>query len=360
MTIYIVNLALIILLGNLLCIKGQKGKKAFMVLVALQLTLLVGLRAESVGRDTPAYLRLFFHNFEGVALNLDFFTSSNQEAGYRLFGWLMRQVSGQNFVYLTAVAAVPIILVCRGVYKHSFDPVLSMATFVALRPYAFLFTGMRQGIALGICFYAYRYIVEKKLFPFLACVLLAVTFHRSAVAFIPAYFLSRIHLNVKGFTIIALIGALILVARGPIAAVLAGVLEPAGHFAGYASRAFTGSGDAIMQGGLSITLVYLALLVFSQVRRHRIIEIDDNANALSVFTYFAFLFYLLGFMGSIFYRVAMYYAWFAILLLPLLSDSFKECKERLIFKYATYAVLSAQFIHFGPGFTLLPFKFFWQ
>lgn len=358
MTIYVVNLAIVILLGNLLCRNKQYGKKAFMILVCLQLILLCGLRADTVGRDTYGYVCLYFDKVMQTPLNAGFFAKFPTEKGFYLLTKLISFLSTDYTLWFIVVAAIPIILICLTVYKYSKDVVLSMAVFIALRPYAFLFTGLKQGIALGICFYSYRYIVEKKFFPFIACVLLAATFHRSSAIFILAYFLSRIRLDKKGFTMAILIGTISLVAIGPLLSkVNYFILKPLNVYSNYAISAFK---SEELNSGLSTVILYTILLIYGLVNRQKIIDTNKNADAIFGFIYLSVIFYLSGLLGSILYRIAMYFGWFIILFLPDITNIFKEGKDRFIFKYVLYSVLFAQFLYFGPGFSLVPYVFFWQ
>ena len=84
MTIYVVNLALVILLGSIVYLNKKYGKKIFMILVCLQLILLCGLRSMTVGRDTYAYVNLYYPNVIRTPLNANFFRVFNRESCYNL------------------------------------------------------------------------------------------------------------------------------------------------------------------------------------------------------------------------------------------------------------------------------------
>lgn len=66
-------------------------------------------------------------------------------------------------------------------------------------------------MALSILMISVDFIQKKKTIPFILTVLLAASFHKTALVFLPAYFLTKIELNKKTFSIfMASAGALIL------------------------------------------------------------------------------------------------------------------------------------------------------
>ena len=68
---------------------------------------------------------------------------------------------------------------------------------------------VRQDLAVAIVFLSYVFILKKKFFPYILCVLLAMSIHRSAILFVPAYFVGRIDLSMKS-AVLAYLGAFFL------------------------------------------------------------------------------------------------------------------------------------------------------
>jgi len=348
MTIYIINLALIIILGDIICLNKKNGKKIFIILSCLQLILLVGLRSETVGRDTYGYIHFYYQHVINTPLNFGFFQEFSKERGYYLLTKLISLISTEYPLLLTITAAIPLVLMGIIVYRYSKDVVLSMATFVGLRSYAFLFTGTRQSIALGICFYSYRFIVEKRFIPFALCVLLAISFHLSAIAFLPAYFFSRIRLDAKNLTFLAGFAFLIYFLRNFLFLRVSSVL-------GYHYMMDTAYG-----GGISTIIVYSLILFFGLLHRKKILIKDSTAELTFTYIFLSIILYIIGYNISVINRIAIYFGWFIILLLPHIVNIFKLGIDRMLVKYLLYIIIFLQFLYFGPGFSLVPYKFFWQ
>ena len=351
MTIYVVNLAIVILLGTIVYLNKKYGKKIFMILVCLQLILLCGLRLMTVGRDTYSYVNLYYPNVIGTALNANFFRVFNRESGYYLLTKLISLISTEYPILLIVVSSIPLILLCITVYKYSKDVVLSMTTFIALRPYAFLFTGIRQSIALGICFYSYRFIKEKRFIPFAACVVIASSFHTSAIVFLLAYLLNKIKLNIKNFVIVILTFPVVLMLRNPI-------LTMFNPFLGQLRYQY--SGDMSFEDGLGTILVYSMIFIIGLMHRKHMIQRDEKSDILFLLVLLSISFYILGYVVSSFTRIAIYFGWFMILFLPQITSIFKVDRERVLVKFGLYAIMFIQFLYFGPGFSLVPYKFFWE
>lgn len=62
---------------------------------------------------------------------------------------------------------------------------------------------MRQGVAVGLCFFSCKYIEKKELKKFIVVVFIAFLFHKTALIFFISYFLRNIELNkIKGMILI--------------------------------------------------------------------------------------------------------------------------------------------------------------
>src|SRR5690606_11238153 len=59
--------------------------------------------------------------------------------------------------------------------------------------YLILMNGMRQTIAGCIFIYSIKYIQERKLLPYIICILLATTIHKSAIILVVIYFIPQLN-----------------------------------------------------------------------------------------------------------------------------------------------------------------------
>lgn len=140
--------------------------------------------------DTYAYLR----NFHSLSSNLSEgwkIAVASKSPGFVMMGVMIKQLFGDNEipyrVVITMVHSIPIIAVLR---KYSDNYLFSIYLFISLCMHlSWMMNGMRQFIAVTIIFAATPWIIEKKYFHVMLVILLASTFHNTALFMIPVIFL---------------------------------------------------------------------------------------------------------------------------------------------------------------------------
>jgi hypothetical protein len=68
---------------------------------------------------------------------------------------------------------------------------------------------IRQSAGMACCLFSYRYIEKKQLFKFLLCVLIGYYFHKTAVVFLPAYWIANAYISTRQCVIILIISIII-------------------------------------------------------------------------------------------------------------------------------------------------------
>ena len=188
----------------------------YCLVATLSLALFCGLRHQSVGTDSERYYYMIGSEFN-VTFNqiLDNYMpgrAENREVEELPRDVVFYAVTDQLrmcglseygvfcFYALFYVGAVGWLI-----YRYSDNPIVSFFAFMALGSYIFYFTGIRQSIAAGWCMFAYPFIQKRKFLFFVFFVLVAMLFHKSAVIFIPAYFVCRTEVRISRLLILAAI-----------------------------------------------------------------------------------------------------------------------------------------------------------
>ena len=122
-----------------------------------------------------------------------FFANAIYEAGFSFY----------IFTFLLAIAAITIKY--KAFTEHAIYPAFAMLLF--MYPTLLVSDGgqMRQGMAMGILLFSFKYIKERKLLLFLFIVYLAASFHTSAAVFIITYWIVLIPMNSTRILIAVLI-----------------------------------------------------------------------------------------------------------------------------------------------------------
>lgn len=116
---------------------------------------------------------------------------------------------------------------------------------------------MRQFIAMAIFMYAIKYIINRKIFIYFALIIVAFMFHKSAIVFIPLYWLSRIKIN--DFVGLALIPSSVVLSE-----IIRRLLVKITNFLGIYSNYFNGQFDSADRQWdfIIFNLILLLLMIF--------------------------------------------------------------------------------------------------
>ena len=176
--------------------------KRYIIFMMLLLILQSGLRHMSVGTDTYPYYLHFFLDVEKSSWQslwnecLDYFNSgTGKDPGYRLFLKAIQYVLPTFQLYLLGLAAFVFYGLGKLLVRYTssnYEVLLAMALYQCLYYSFFSITGLRQTMATGFLFLAIPYVVKRKPVRFIFLVLLAATQHKSALLFMPIYFLPHI------------------------------------------------------------------------------------------------------------------------------------------------------------------------
>jgi len=160
-------------------------KKRMSVFVYFLLVLQVGLRWQT-GTDWDPY----FIHFEQISNISDvFFSIIAFEPGYTLFVLAVKYLWNSYTVFLVVHALVYYALIFSAFKKLS--PYLFISLLVFYATSMGVLGSNRQLIALGICLYALRYVIDKNAMKFFILIAFASLIHITAVIFIIYYFLNK-------------------------------------------------------------------------------------------------------------------------------------------------------------------------
>lgn len=179
MLVYVATYLLLFGVSFLNTINRNKKSILFLVII-LFLICHDGFRWET-GTDWEDY----YNTFERCLI-YDF---DNFEIGYVTMMRIIRGITDEYAVFLFLHAVIVYALMGYFLWKYSPMPTLSLFFL-----YGFMLPllGMnRQYVALAICLISVIFIFRRQFIHFLLCVLLAFLFHKSALLFLPAYFLYR-------------------------------------------------------------------------------------------------------------------------------------------------------------------------
>lgn len=155
-------------------------------IISIILILQVGLRWET-GTDWNPYLD-HFNNSTSINLVL-INVVSGFDIGYSFIAFLFRSIFENYTLFLLFNSILFYTLVLIGNKRYSPYPFISLLFFYALT--IGILGSNRQLLAISICVYSLKYLISKKNFKFLLCVLVASTFHSTAILFLFFFFFNK-------------------------------------------------------------------------------------------------------------------------------------------------------------------------
>lgn len=171
----------------------------YAVSASLLLVLLLGLRHPSMGVDlgygrSYGYL-VSFSQISGMPWSALWMGQpfQNYEQGYVLLNKLLTALGLGEQGLLLVCGALSVLPIGCIVGRYSANCRSSLLIYLGLPAFWICFSGLRQGIALGISFFAYRFAAEKRWRLYLGTTMLACLFHSTAMVSLLVYPALRVY-----------------------------------------------------------------------------------------------------------------------------------------------------------------------
>ena len=214
MTVYYCALALLAAGGAVIWRTGVSPKKN-LIYGILAFLLLGGLSAVryDVGFDyANIYVPLYFQLFRGdVSV-----WNSVHEPGFVLLEKALQLISSNYQILFVVTSALICGLLFFFYWKNTYDLSLAIILFVLLGQYYSSMNFIRQTLAAVIALFAIPFLCRRKVWRYLLLILLASTFHASALILIPFYWINRIPVNKYSLPIYGGIGIVLFLFCRPI------------------------------------------------------------------------------------------------------------------------------------------------
>lgn len=346
---------LVLIVFSFLEVYNNKKYKGVWFVVAIMI-ILVGFR-DWVGVDYKPYRDMFLHFGEHtpyfIPLNKAIFGDMHLEVEwlYVLIGKWIYDLGLEFYLMTFAISLLAIPVKYFTFENVVVYPALSLLLYMF--PTYFTSDGgqIRQGVALGIIIFSFIFIKKRQLLWFIAMIYIAYGFHKSAIIFLPAYWLVLIPTNSKLITL-AIITSIIL---SPFKiylyiSLLEGIApnEVYEGFSAYETVDVEGTGNFIRFTDLICTMYAYFLITYNKEACEKIeyYEYMRNLGVIGICMYFVF-------RGSPVFsgRLSAYYLIFMTIVLPNIIASIKNVKIKkfshlfligyVVFYYFVFAIMQA-------------------
>lgn len=345
MKIYIAAIAASVLIAwigtRTTAYRKRKRHWVLILLSALPLILLIGLRHYSIGIDSPAYYRWFYRIRNGIEPDV--------------FEWLyvwLNKVIGKFDVEYTAMFLACAAIFCLPIFCRIFDDspdiIMSIFLFWAARYYFVYFNLVRQMLSAAILLYSIRFIERKDLKRFILCVVIAAGFHSSAYAFAILYFISEVKIEPKAIALGSVLAMAL--SRTPLIAFIVRIMSDT-KYEGYAEsegNSFAGLKFSFL---VLVAVLIIALLYYEDSRRYRIYL---NSQILAVWA--------TSMTGTVqlIERMRFTFGLPSIILLPMAINNIKDKRMQILARWGTvvgFAIYGYLCLRHDP-YNMVPYRLY--
>lgn len=173
----------------------QLDDQRFAVIYIYGVALFVGLSDMLGGYDRYIYGELFDNLADqlkvGTSIKLsDIYQAYSTEFGYIGFNWAVAHITNNRYIFIFLYTISMYAIILHSFRRYAKNYPLASILFMALVFY-FSFTYLRQMFAAAIIGLSIRYIIERKFLKYCAIIIVAFSFHNSAIIFFPMYFIAN-------------------------------------------------------------------------------------------------------------------------------------------------------------------------
>ena len=322
--------------------------------VCLYVLFLACFRAESVGTDLVNYKENF--KVWGQLSFRDVFRVINSDIGFVLYNWLVGHLCSHMYFFIICSAVITMVPVYITLHKYSHNPFMSLYLYICLGYLACTFNLVRQAIAISVLFYSYRYIVEKKTFKYFLCVIIAASFHKTAlIAVLICFFINENRTHIRLLKSLLLLFSVIAVTFIGMSAFV-----DLYNINDYSNAIVTGE-------GIPLLMLYILLGVcFYMIQKCPGKETKEERQLewRNLFTI-----YMIGVIVQIsavgfalLNRLTTYFMVFVVIFIPNILENMKDIRERTIAKIAIYGLYTLWFIYelYNDYSGIVPYAFMWS
>lgn len=332
-------------------VMSVERKKWYCILSGSLWILISGLRGLSVGADTSAYYYSYL-NIQNISFNellknilsKIVYDIGNRDPGYDFFVKLTQIISKNYQIFLLIVAAIFMVPFLTWVWRESKNPLISFVLYSSLFYAFFSITGIRQTIATAmVVLIGDKLIKERKLLPFLLLTFVASFIHKSALVFLPFYFISRIKISQKTIITAGLAFLFAVIFRNRLKSFFIAI-------SGYDDyiNAYEGAGST------TFTLFLMMIFVLSIFAYKRDDFLKKNQRFYSAL-YLAMFFVPLTWINPSAMRVVQYFSIYLVVLVPEMIEAvFFEKSKKIVTGIVVFLLVYFLF-RSSPTYV-----FFWQ
>ncbi|MBP3038586.1 EpsG family protein [Bacillaceae bacterium Marseille-Q3522] len=307
-----------------LCVRPNK----LLILIALSLLVLVSGLRTNIG-DTYFYK----HTYESNEFTWEYI-AKEKDIGFGILQMILKNFTDDPQILIFVTALLSNALIVMVLYHYSRMIELSLYVYITGGLFLISMNGIRQVLAAAIIFAATKFIIEGNWLKYLLIVLLAATFHQSALILIPIYFIVRYKAWSKATYILLLISVFIVIGYDLFSNLLFSTIKDTqyGHYAEF------------QEGGANIIRVAVEAvpLVLAYIGKDKLREIYPQSDYIVNMALVGLVFMIISTQNWIFARFSIYFSLYNLILISWVVKLFAEKFQRVVY----YGILVCFFLYY--------------
>lgn len=345
---------ILVLFINSLAVKYNYNRDRGLFFSLVILAVFVGISDMLGGYDRYIYSELFdgIANITNEGGNYKYsaiYELYPSEVGYIGSNIFLSFITSNRYVFILLYTFIIYFLYYLSLKEYSANYFFAMMLFMGLM-FFFTFTYLRQMVGVGIAWFAIRYVYKKEMYKFIIYVLIAASFHNSAIILLPLYFLPIKRFRQRNVIVFMVFCLILGLSGGPSA-----VFRLYGNVTAMQYRA-----DSYAEREIGFRYEYIieALVFLYLILKNYSIIPDTKKNIVLLNTSLAFCAILLLFVQSLNGgRLGWYYLIGVISTLSLIANNVKSTNQtRKIISIICF-LLFFRIVYYW-GFMLSPYKTF--
>jgi transmembrane protein EpsG len=282
----------------------------------LSLVIISGLRS-TIG-DTYMYM----HEYEMINFTWDF-VKEHKDMGFGVLQMQLQKLSDDPQLLIFTTALITNVLIVLVLYQYARMVELSLYIYITGGLFLVSMNGIRQTLAAAIVFTATKFLLEGNWLKYMLVVLLASTFHQSALILIPIYFVVRFKAWSKATIAVVLLAVIAVIGFDQFSALLFSAIEDTqyGHY------------NNFNEGGANVLRVAVGAvpLLIAFLGREKLKEIFPNSDVIVNMALVGFVFMMISTQNWIFARFSIYFWLYQLILISWIVKLFRKKDEKLIY-----------------------------
>lgn len=284
--------------------------------VTLVLILVAGLR-NNIG-DT--YFYMYSYKIGTFTWETIF---EDKDPGFGILQMILKSITSDPQILILITASITNLLIVITLYKYTRMIELSLYVYITSGMYLVSMNGVRQFLAASIIFWATKYLLSGNSKKYFLSVLIASTFHLSALILLPTYYLVRRKAWTKITFALLTLTVLIVLGFNEFQKILFSTLEGT-QYEGY--NDFQEGGANIIR--VAVNCVPLFLVFLAREKMYSIWPKSDYVVNMSVIST---MFTIISAQNWIFARFNIFFGLYNLILISWIVVLFKENNKKFIY-----------------------------